>query len=683
MLTITSGKLKITLTEQFCGIAGIEAGGETLLSLQPGSLFTLTAEKLSDGTTIEARSYPDFEEMTTKRDGNTTVLTCSGCEKLPNVTVVLTLTEKPEQSRIEFETEVKNRNPEYTVLTCDHPNLWFNATDDARFLSPYGCGELMKADSEAFGHGYGSTQEYPSYGVSFQFSAMWNATTRKGIYYGMHDPVPAIKQFCFLRDTGAATMRIGFAQHLENIDCPANSQKLCGKAVWQAIDGDWYDAAVIYRSWMEKNARWMPEMATYARADAHWLADIDAWLLVHIYGDKFADEIIEAAKDLGVKCAVHLYLWHQNPFDNDYPHYFPEKECVRSELKKVQDAGIKVIPYINGRLWDTHDRGSEDWQFTSVAKPFCTKDRHGKVFTESYSSKEPDGSPVVLSIMCPSTKLWQNTLKGVVGGILDDVGFDGVYMDQIAAAKPWLCADPTHDHPAGGGTWWNESYYDLIRTVADGHDPEKSVFATECTAEMFMGRIQAYLSWLWVKNDQVPAFPVVYSDKVVLFGRAYNGIKGEDSDATRIFAAQSLPFGDQMGWISPAAYNALGCKEFFKKLVHVRAELHDLLSHGVMLRPPVLSDDGPRLHSENVGHAYFKTVDYPAVQGALWQEKETGRKVLLLVNAARVAANVSLSTELPDGEYLLHGDLSGSLRVEDGRAAISLPADACVWVECR
>ena len=74
-------------------------------------------------------------------------------------------------------------------------------------------------------------------------------------------------------------------------------------------------------------------------------------------------------------------------------------------------------------------------------------------------------------------------------------------------------------------------------------------------------------------------------------------------------------------------------------------------------------------------------VDYPAVQGALWQEKETGRKVLLLVNAAAVPARVSLSTELPDGVYPLHGDLSGELRVSGGTAALSLPAEACVWVE--
>ena len=68
-----------------------------------------------------------------------------------------------------------------------------------------------------------------------------------------------------------------------------------------------------------------------------------------------------------------LYYWHEIPFDNDYPHYFPMKSCVVDELKKFHDAGIKVMPYINGRLWDTRDKEDRDFEFTSVGKRLCTK----------------------------------------------------------------------------------------------------------------------------------------------------------------------------------------------------------------------------------------------------------------------------------------------------------------------
>lgn len=152
--------------------------------------------------------------------------------------------------------------------------------------------------------------------------------------------------------------------------------------------------------------------------------------------------------------AVHLYDWHKIPFDNDYPHYFPVKDELADALKTLRAAGIKIMPYINGRLWDTKDRQNEDWQFSKIAYPNCTKDRHGKPFIETYSSKEIDGTKVELSIMCPSTAVWQEKQKEIVGKLFNELDMDAVYIDQIGAAKANPCADKNHPHPAGGGTWW-------------------------------------------------------------------------------------------------------------------------------------------------------------------------------------------------------------------------------------
>jgi hypothetical protein len=556
--------------------------------------------------------------------------------------------------------------------------LWFDVKDSVKFLSPYGCGEAMDSDSAMFGHGYRSAQDYPSYGASFQYMAAWDEAKNRCLYYGIHDPVPAAKKFHFVREVNAPTMHVKASQPLTEIDKGCNGQTLFGECVWQLTDGDWYDATLLYREWMEKNALWMPAMENGERTDLSWLKDIDVWLLVHIDGEDFADEIIQAAKDMGdVKVAVHLYLWHNAPFDNDYPHYFPEKPTVRRELKKLQDAGIRVIPYINGRLWDTHDKGTEDWQYSSVAYPKACKGRDGKAFNESYSSKEANGEHVVLSVMCPSTALWQEKVKSIVDKLVNDIGFDGVYMDQIAAAKPQLCCDRTHEHLPGGGTWWCESYYNLIDHVSRLQDP--TVLATECTAEMFMKHLQGYLSWLWVKNQQVPAFPVLYSDKVVTFGLSYNGFRGEGvRDGLAIFFAQSLLFGEQMGWMAPKFYREMPEQAFFKKCVLLRKQFREFF-FGTMLRPPVLTDDAPRLRYENCPHAYFKTVDYPAVQGALWQAKD-GRRLLMLTNSQTVEAHASMKAELPDGEYILQGDANGILTVTEGKAEVTIPATGVVWV---
>lgn len=680
--TFKSGELELAFqcTGRGVSLASItdRKQNRAILSV-PGAVFTLTAERLSDGEVLTVASDTDFTKSNVTVDGTAGTIVCTGCEALPGVTVTLLLTAVPEQNRITFQTVLQSANPDYALTSCDYPALWFDVGEDVRFLSPYGCGEAMESDSELFGHGYRSAQDFPSYGVSFQFMAAWNEKTRRCLYYGIHDPVPAAKKFHFIREVNAPSMQIKASQPLCETDRAGNGQTLYGACVWQLTDGDWYDAALLYRTWMEQNASWLPaQSASTGRPDAGWLNDVDAWFLVHIDKDDFADEILDAVKDLNVRCAVHLYLWHNNPFDNDYPHYFPEKPTVRRELKKLQDAGVRVVPYINGRLWDTRDRGIEDWQYTSIAKPMAAKDRNGNVFTESYSAKEANGEHTVLAVMCPSTALWQEKMKGVCDRLLNDIGFDGVYLDQIAAAKPQLCADRTHNHLPGGGSWWMERYNDLLDHVSRTGNP--AVLATECTGEPFMKHIQAYLSWLWIKNRQVPVFPVLYADKVVTFGISYHSIRNAERDGMVIFYAQSLLYGEQMGWLAPKLYQSMPEKDFFRKLVSVRAELHHVFHGGRMLRPPVLSDDAPRLRCEKVSQAYFNLVDYPAVQGALWQDA-AGKKYLLLVNASASQANVTCSAELPDGDYALHGDVDGALSLRDGSATLTLPPCSVVWVE--
>jgi len=120
------------------------------------------------------------------------------------------------------------------------------------------------------------------------------------------------------------------------------------------------------------------------------------------------------------------------------------------------------MPYINGRLWDSRDRGVEDFQFTSVALPAVSKDEAGKPILESYGSKESDGEPVRLGVMCPTTSLWQDKIRETALRLMNECGTGGVYIDQIAAAPPVLCFDRTHGHPTGGGHWWTAGYWQFL-----------------------------------------------------------------------------------------------------------------------------------------------------------------------------------------------------------------------------
>ena len=165
-----------------------------------------------------------------------------------------------------------------------------------------------------------------------------------------------------------------------------------------------------------------------------------------------AVETIAPVQDyLQVPVGVHFYNWHQIPFDNDYPHFLPPRDGSDEAAKALNARGVLTMPYTNGRLWDTRDKGVEDWQFTTKALPAATKRADGSPHVEQYNSKESDDSPVRLAVMCPTTALWQDTMIDLAKDLVASHGVGGVYFDQIGAAPPPLCMDASHGHPVGGG----------------------------------------------------------------------------------------------------------------------------------------------------------------------------------------------------------------------------------------
>jgi hypothetical protein len=292
---------------------------------------------------------------------------------------------------------------------------------------------------------------------------------------------------------------------------------------------------------------------------------------------------------LGIPTAVHWYNWHQIPFDNDYPHYFPAKDGFKEAVAEIQKNGdCHVMPYINGRLWDTRDKGTDDFQFTSVALPGTTKKEDGAPYIESYGSKESDGSEVKLAVMCPATDVWKNKVADIIFSLTNSYDVDGVYVDQIAAARPVLCFDQSHGHPLAGGSWWNSNYWEMFGKIRS-ELPEKKMLTTECNAETFIHMFDGYLTWHFQYQDQVPAFAAVYGGAIQMFGRSY----GNDVLGGRMKMAQQFVYGEQIGWITPRIVDDPQRFPFLKEIVNTRYKYRDYFYKGEMIRPPKLLDDIP------------------------------------------------------------------------------------------
>ena len=663
--TLTAGALLLSFrpSEGGLSLSGITDRSKSVRFFSGSSpLFSLTVRSLSDLSETVLRSDAGWGTVSKTQSGSAHVFSFENHREVPGVAVILTAVS--ESGRVVWTVRIRNASDDHSVTECDYPVLPVTASPRRNVFFPYGCGEVYPS-SEPFR----TCQNYPSYGVSMQYMAVWDAEAGRGIYYGLHDPAPAYKRFLFEKRKGDPTAVLKASMPLRDIGLPSNSQHLEGELVWELFDGDWYDAALLYKSFALRRASWIPVMCDGRRADTpEWLLKNPHWWRKRLRdSDEFAEELLSAARDLGLSSPspVHLYDWHQIPYDTNYPHYFPAKNCFVTGTEKLHAGGMRYMPYINGRLWDTHDRGKEDWQFTAVAKPFCTKNASGEPFTETYPT-----SRVALAVMCPSTALWQEKQKEIVETLFRDHHVDGVYIDQIGAAQPYACEDPTHNHRPGGGAWWVESYRNLIDHVRRSM-PEDGFLTTECTSEPYMKNIQGFLTWIWIKNRQVPAFTAVYNRFVVLFGRNY--ASAPTAVGQNILAAQSLTYGEQMGWIYPECYRALKNRSFYRKCVRCREEVGPYFYDGDLMRSPEIRNSAILRTRRITIEAYGGKLAHTAAFSELWKRSD-GRKLLLLVNASGRSDRPTIySRDLPDGTFSPRGDLKTPVICKNGVCAPELP----------
>ena len=635
--SINNGNLAVDLafTGRSLGLIGIRDTEHTEIFYHPSQaepLFSLLLHDLETGSDFMLTSLSEWNRVSREDEDDVVCFRFFRSGLLVYLTAVLS----PSDHRITWQADVRLTDLRFSLIRFDPPSAGMNIDkdQDIRVFFALGPGSAIPMRGEF--RTWHPMIPYPSIGVCMQYFAFYDNSSRRGIYCGYHDPRATYK--LLHADCQNGVCSCGALIPAEGMDTPANDFTLGGGVVWQLFDGDWYDATLIYRDFVMREALWFRDVPAKARDDVpKWLYSMPAWFRSDANHDGWMEHLFEAQDDLGgIPVGVHAYQWHEIPFDTNYPHYKPAKAEFVSKLPVMQARGLKVMPYINGRLWDTHDRGDYDYQFTALAKPWAAKGRGGEVITERYNSKNSRGEPVELAVMCPSSALWQEKQQEINDWILNDLGADAVYVDQIAAAPPVVCMDRTHAHRPGGGSWWYEHYYNLLEHLNQVAGKDKC-YTTESNAEPFVGHIGGMLVWHWVGGFQVPAFSVIYSRYEPMLGRNYGVLRTEDAAGFRVLTAQSLCFGDQPGWMTPEMYLANPARAFFREVAVLRWKYRDYFTSGFCRRPPRLKGD--------VGE-FALPFGSNAVLSAMW-EIETGKKLVIVVNASDTRRTVDV---FPDGE---------------------------------
>ncbi|NLX98957.1 MAG: hypothetical protein GXY83_22660 [Rhodopirellula sp.] len=612
-----------------------------LTAAEPLPLFAVTLRHVGDEEETQLRADSGWKqvELTPSDRGLAIRWAEPADDRLRGVAVIAEAVGDRSASALRWSFRVENAGEQWSVRRTVFPQISVaELAPDARLLVPQAAGTLQEGVWQR-NYRFGGT--YPGGWTSMQFMAAYDEARQTGLYFATHDPWGSTKDLLAKSDPAERTLLLSFDHPAPDMNVAGNDFELSGQAVWQLLRGDWFDASMIYRDWVRKEAHWYPKLGRDGREDTPlWMRELSAWALSGGSPQECVRPVKEFAAFLGVPVGFHWYSWHQIPFDNDYPHYFPTKEGFAEAVAELQEAGVSVMPYINGRLWDTRDRGTEDFQFTSLARAAATKDEQGEPYLESYSSKESDGSSVKLAAMCPATELWRNKVSEIVLRLMTDCQVKGVYIDQVAAAVPRLCFDRSHGHPLGGGHWWTEAYWDLFAKLRPAM-PAGQMLTTECNAEPYIHCFDGYLTWHWQYDGQVPAFPAVYGGAVQMFGRAYRGGPTKDL-ALRMKAGQQLVFGEQIGWINPGVAKEEHNADFFHRIVQLRWALRRYFYAGEMARPPKLVGDIPRLTADWQWHGEWP-VTTDAVMAGTWRLPAEGKLVILAVNVADKPVTANLS----------------------------------------
>jgi hypothetical protein len=527
------------------------------------------------------------------------------------VDVTATVLLKPGRGRSEWRIKIDNRSKVFGLWEASYPLLSTVAPrGTADVLLPNGNwgGKLWHQCKTSLG------VPYPSGACPVQFMAF--NLGQAGLYFAAEDPGARSKSVRLSTDQDAT-----FATSAEDMGVPGSDIAAPFPFVLTAYQGDWWQAARLYRQWATRQA-WTQKGPIRDRADyPQQLEDLGLWWIASGPADGVKSFMLEAGKRCPLPIGLHWYNWHKIPFDNSYPEYFPTKPGVPAAVHELVGKGQIIMPYINGRLWD------EDIpSFAAQGLAGSCKQPSGEPYTEIY------GSGRRLAPMCPTTKVWQDKVGEICHRLMTEVGVNGIYLDQIGAARPRPCFDPSHGHPLGGGRHWVDAYRQMLTPIKAEATRRTCVLTTENTAEPYMDNIDAFLAWSPRYQEDVPLLPAVYSGYTLYFTSPQ---EAKDSlDAFVMAQGRDFLWGCQLGWMSNWLLNDAHRDklDFLIRASQLRVAAQKFMVHGQLLNEIRPTEPVPSMTVIwNRRNPHPATL--PAAQGTLWRSMD-GQLAAVFFNAA-------------------------------------------------
>ncbi len=399
---------------------------------------------------------------------------------------------------------------------------------------PGAAGEITLVLSRAFGRavrnpffhaspgfGFGAHFGLPSPGP-MQLGALVDDHGR-GLYWATHDPQGRPKRFFYIHDPNAVEPVIELQiRHFPDQQAgPVTDYKLPYPVVLKTFEGDWWDAAMIYRAWALHQV-WTSAGPLATRADMPgWVLDTHVWAshsgpTVKTGSWPAAFEDFPAA--YGTPLGVQWYDWFtcQDPAPSacwTHPWAWPPHPGTASTFDSFAQHDVRVLAYINALVWDVRADDRKEPLVSSGG----VRDRAGDLVHWNA------GLYPHAHVMCAATDGFAKMLASAARRVVDEGGASGVYLDQLGGqlASDYLCSSDAHSHVPGGGAYPGTGLRQMLVAVRDGMRSVRrdAVIAGEDLPETVVDLVHLRLNHYNAWPGWIPLWAAVYGDYLPSYGR--------------------------------------------------------------------------------------------------------------------------------------------------------------------
>lgn len=480
--------------------------------------------------------------------------------------------------------------------------------------------------------------EYPT-PYSYQFAAYY-CPEKYGYYFATEDSEAYTKTIGFYCDEENNKLSYAITNYPENMGS-TRYFSMPYDFVLGFFEGDWQEAANIYREWAVKQKWCKAKLKDKHIPDR--IKNIDLWRINHnnyALGkrtEEYFDTSLKLKQELGCNLALHWYGWNMaEEHGFNYPEMFNEDHEEWSDKltnwnRKFSSEGIVKLPYVQIRVWDSMLKRCKNEKFQEI-----TKKDELKLHEEPWLDNR-------LVPVCHTTQEVINTALDLMTKVLFEIKFDGVYIDQIASAFAGLCFDEKHPHPVGGGKWWDESYHSLLNTLRDIAGPEK-IFTTESNGETYIDVFDLFLILdtnlqrtafsLLVGGENcesIPLFSMIYGDYALSYGSICRF-----TDAPEVFEFNFirnilwgiLPTVEGVERSELERDDAQGFMNVLRKGVDFYKENKEIIFYGRLKGIPDYDCEQMSIGWETENGVSFSK-EYPKIFAVLWEDRDENELCLL------------------------------------------------------